>query len=65
MVGENPASETPAPQVFDSGVSKLLLPDQHFSYTVTMAAYNFNKDHAVLYYCQIHPSMVAELTIVP
>ncbi len=65
MVGENPASETPAPQVFDSGISKLLLPDQHFSYTVTMAAYNFNKDHAVLYYCQIHPSMVAELTIVP
>ena len=65
MVGENPASETPASQIFDSGVSKLLLPDQHFSYTVTMAAYNFNKDHAVLYYCQIHPSMVAELTIVP
>jgi plastocyanin/mono/diheme cytochrome c family protein len=65
MVGENPASETPASQIFDSGVGKLLLPGQHFSYTVTMAAYNFNKDHAVLYYCQIHPSMVAELTIVP
>jgi plastocyanin/mono/diheme cytochrome c family protein len=65
MVGENPASETPASQIFDSGVSKLLLPGQHFSYTVTPAAYNFNKDHAVLYYCQIHPSMVAELTIVP
>ncbi len=65
MVGENPASETPAPQIFDSGIGKLLLPDQHFSYTVTTAAYNFNKDHIVLYYCQIHPSMVAELTIVP
>jgi plastocyanin/mono/diheme cytochrome c family protein len=65
MVGENPASQTPAPQIFDSGVSKLLLPGQHFTYTVTPAAYNFNKDHAVLYYCQIHPSMVAELTIVP
>lgn len=65
MVGENPASETPASQIFDSGVSKLLLPGQHFTYTVTPAAYNFNKDHAVLYYCQIHPSMVAELTIVP
>jgi mono/diheme cytochrome c family protein/plastocyanin len=65
MVGVNPASETPAPQIFDSGVGKLLLPGQHFTYTVTSAAYNFNKDHVVLYYCQIHPSMVAELTIVP
>jgi plastocyanin/mono/diheme cytochrome c family protein len=65
MMGENPASETPAPKIFDSGVSKLLLPGQHFTYTVTLAAYNFNKDHLVLYYCQIHPSMVAELTIVP
>jgi plastocyanin/cytochrome c553 len=65
MAGENPASESPAPQIFDSGVSKLLLPGEHFSYTVTPAAYNFNKNHVVLYYCQIHPAMVAELTIVP
>jgi mono/diheme cytochrome c family protein/plastocyanin len=64
MVGGNPSSETAAPQIFDSGVGKLLLPGQHFTYTVTSAAYNFNKDHVVLYYCQIHPSMVAELTIV-
>lgn len=65
MVGETPSSEKPAPQIFDSGVNKLLLPGQHFTYTVTPAAYNFNKNHVVLYYCQIHPSMVAELTIVP
>jgi plastocyanin/mono/diheme cytochrome c family protein len=65
MVGESPSSEKPAPQIFDSGTSKLLLPGQSFSYKVTLAAYNFNKDHAVLYYCQIHPAMVAELTIVP
>ena len=65
MVGEMPSSETPAPKIFDSGVSKLLLPGQHFTYTVTLAAYNFNKNHIVLYYCQIHPAMVAELTIVP
>jgi len=64
MVGENPSSETPAPKIFDSGVGKLLLPGQTFTYTVTAAAYNFNKDHVVLYYCQIHPAMVAELTIV-
>ena len=65
MVGETPSSEKPAPQIFDSGVNKLLLPGQHFTYTVTLAAYNFNKNHVVLYYCQIHPAMVAELTIVP
>lgn len=65
MVGENPSSETPAPQIFDSGTSKLLMPGDHFTYTVTTAAYNFNKDHLVFYYCQIHPSMVAVLTIVP
>ncbi len=65
MVGESPSSETPAPQIFDSGVNKLLLPGQSFTYKVTLAAYNFNKDHLVYYYCQIHPSMVALLTIVP
>ena len=65
MMGESPSAETPAPQIFDSGVSKLLLPGEHFTYTVTPAAYNFNKDHVVLYYCQIHPAMVAALTIVP
>ncbi len=65
MVGESPSSEKAAPQIFDSGVTKLLLPGQTFTYKVTQAAYNFNKNHIVLYYCQIHPAMVAELTIVP
>jgi plastocyanin/mono/diheme cytochrome c family protein len=65
MVGENPSSPTPAAQIFDSGVAKLIMPNQTFTYTVTTAAYNFNKNHAVFYYCQIHPSMVAELIIVP
>jgi plastocyanin len=65
MVGENPNSETPAPQIFDSGASKLVLPGERFTYRVTLAAYNFNKNHMVYYYCQIHPSMVAILTIVP
>lgn len=65
MMGENPSSETPAPNIFDSGVNKLILPGEHFTYKVTPAAYNFNKNHVVLYYCQIHPAMVAELTIVP
>jgi len=65
MVGETPSVEKPAPQIFDSGVNKLLLPGQIFSYKVTPVAYNFNKNHVFLYYCQIHPAMVAELTIVP
>jgi hypothetical protein len=64
MEGLNPTAEKAAPQIFDSGVSKLLMPGQSFTYTVTAAAYNFNTDHTVLYYCQIHPAMVAELTIV-
>ncbi len=64
IMGENPSSPTPASQIFDSGASKLIMPGQSFTYTVTKASYNFNKDHAVVYYCQIHPSMVAELTIV-
>lgn len=64
MEGLNPTTEKAAPQIFDSGVSKLLMPGQSFTYTVTAAAYTFNTDHTVLYYCQIHPAMVAELTIV-
>jgi len=62
--GENPSSPTPAPQIFDSGTSHLIQPGQSFTYTVTAAAYNFNKDHAVVYFCEIHPGMVGELTIV-
>jgi len=64
IMGENPSSPTPAPNIFDSGNTKYIMPGQSFTYTVTMAAYNFNKDHAVVYYCQVHPVMVAELTIV-
>jgi plastocyanin/mono/diheme cytochrome c family protein len=63
--GENPSSPAPASQIFDSGTTHLIQPGQSFTYTVTTAAYNFNKDHAVVYFCEIHPVMVAELTIVP
>ena len=64
IVGENPSSPTPASQIFDSGVTSLIAPGQSYNYTVTAAAYNFNKDHMVVYYCQVHPVMVAALTIV-
>jgi plastocyanin/mono/diheme cytochrome c family protein len=64
MVGSNVGSPTPAPQIFDSGISNLISPGKSFTYTVTMAAYNFNKNHEIFYYCRIHPTMLAELTIV-
>lgn len=64
IVGSNIATHTPAPQIFDSGISKLIDPGASFTYTVTAAAYTFNPDHTVVYFCQIHPVMTAELTIV-
>lgn len=63
--GTNPAQPVPDPQLFDSGVSTLIQPNGTYSITVTEAMYNAQKDHTVIYYCQIHPGMVAMLTIVP
>ncbi len=65
LPGTSPSNEKPAPQIFDSGINKPIATGGTFSYTVTMAAYNFNPNHIVLYYCQFHPSMIAVLTIVP
>lgn len=45
--------------------SKNLPAGQKYSHVVTMDDYNLNPDHTVIYYCQYHASMVAELTIVP
>ena len=64
IVGTNIGSPKGAPQIFDSGAAKLIMPGETFTYTVTMAAYTFNPDHTVVYYCQVHPIMVAELTVV-
>jgi mono/diheme cytochrome c family protein/plastocyanin len=65
IFGNNVSSPKIAPQVFDSGVSNGIKTGQKFSYVVTKGAYNFNPNHTVVYYCQYHPSMLAELTIVP
>jgi plastocyanin/mono/diheme cytochrome c family protein len=62
--GTNPAAPVPDPSLFDSGVSNLIAPNASYTMTVTQAMYNAQKDHTVVYYCQIHPSMVALLTIV-
>ncbi len=64
IVGTNVSSPTVAPQIFDSGIGHLIQPQNTYTYTVTAAAYSFNSDHTVIYYCQIHPGMVAELTVV-
>ena len=63
--GTNVSQPKIASQIFDSGVATGIQTGKTFTYTVTMAAYNFNPDHKVIYYCQYHPSMLAELTIVP
>src|SRR6266478_9806881 len=64
--GENPASPSPASQIFDSGANPLIAAGTGtFTYKVTMAAYNFNPNHLVVYYCEVHPAMTAALTIVP
>lgn len=62
--GKNISSPNPAPQIFDSGMANVLATNATFKYTVTMQAYNFNPDHTVVYFCRIHPGMVAILTIV-
>jgi plastocyanin/mono/diheme cytochrome c family protein len=63
--GLDPSKEVADAQVFDSGATTLIQPNASFSYTVTMAAYNANPTHQVVYYCQIHPGMLAMITIVP
>ncbi len=62
--GENPSIQIVTPEIFDSTLSKPIVSDQSYTYTVAPNAYTFNKDHVVVYYCQFHPSMVAALTIV-
>jgi plastocyanin len=68
--GESTAASAlkPDESIFDSAGSatsfNLIQPGQSFTYTVTQAAYNLNADHMVVYYCKIHPMMVAALTIV-
>ena len=60
--GQDIASPKPASDIFDS--KKQLATNDTFTYTVTDAAYNANSDtHRLLYYCSIHPDMVAQLVI--
>jgi plastocyanin/mono/diheme cytochrome c family protein len=63
--GTDPSNEKPAPDIFDSGLTKPIATGGTYAYTVTTAAYNANSNHQVVYYCQFHPGMIAVLTIVP
>jgi plastocyanin len=54
-----------AAQIFDSGVNTLIQPGQSYQYKVTKAAFDLDAEkHELLYYCIIHPHMMAQLTIV-
>jgi len=62
--GQNLASPTEEPQIFDS--KSIPAQGGTFSYTVIQAAYNFNPStHEIIYYCSFHHAMLAKLTIVP
>ena len=63
IVGENPGNEVPA-KVFDSGITTPLAAGTGvYTYIVAPAAYSFNSNHVVVYYCQFHPAMVAAITV--
>lgn len=65
LYGNGSGTGKMAPQIFDSSYSKGITTGKQYSYTVTQAAYNFNSNHTVVYFCQYHVQMLAELTIVP
>ncbi|HEY4036536.1 MAG TPA: plastocyanin/azurin family copper-binding protein [Ktedonobacteraceae bacterium] len=70
VTGQDLSKPTPAPQIFDSASDSkfqdgLIPPGQSFSYKVTEAAYNLDPtNHRVIYFCRIHPDMLAQLVIV-
>ncbi|GAC1388968.1 MAG: hypothetical protein NVS4B11_04390 [Ktedonobacteraceae bacterium] len=65
LYGDGSSTAKLAPQLFDSRKQTALIETgQSFTYTVAPAAYTFNAaNHTVVYFCSIHPTMLAELTI--
>jgi plastocyanin len=66
--GENLSPPKAAPKILRSSppADALIPSGKEFSATVTMDMYNANKStHEVIYYCEIHPDMLAKLIIVP
>ncbi len=65
LYGDGTSTAKVASQIFDSskGGSSLVGTNESYTYTVTAAAFNFNKNHTVVYFCKVHPSMLAEITV--
>jgi plastocyanin len=67
--GQDLLHPKPVSKIFDSASkypNGLIPTGQDFSYVVSTDAYNFNSTtHEIVYYCSIHPTMLAKLTIVP
>src|SRR5579875_78461 len=64
LKGQDVSNEAPDKSLFDSGISTPINTGGKYTITVTMADYNAYPNHIVIYYCQFHPAMLAELTIV-
>ncbi len=66
LYGDGSSTAKIATQLFDSskGGSSLVGTNESYTYTVTAANYTFNTNHTVVYFCKVHPTMLAELTIV-
>ncbi len=66
LYGDGSSTAKVASQIFDSskGGSSLVGTGESYTYTVTAAAFTFNTNHTVVYFCKVHPTMLAELTIV-
>lgn len=67
--GQSLAQPKAVPQIFSSTKeypAGLIPTGGTFTYTVTQDAYNFDSStHQIIYFCSIHPAMLAKLTIVP
>jgi plastocyanin len=66
LYGDGSSTSKIASQIFDSskGGSSLVATNATFTTTVTQAFYTFNTNHTVVYFCKIHPTMLAEITVV-
>ncbi len=66
LYGDGSSTAKIATQLFDSshGGSSLVGTNESYTYTVTKADFTFNTNHTVVYFCKVHPTMLAEITVV-
>ena len=65
LYGDGSSTSKIATQLFDSskGGSSLVGTNESYTYTVTTADFTFNTNHTVVYFCKVHPAMLAEITV--